>query len=173
MTRVVRLAAILTLGVLTGCGGDDGGSADSGPPAVDQCTNATDIAIITALAAMTDGGIPDGGVPDGGPYPDTLLGAMGAAFDVCTTDMNECLPNILAESMIEECLASCLATNMSPAADISAGCTACNVEVVYCASTMCIAECLGSDRSMCEACAAENCVPRYSTCSGLPAPAMP
>jgi len=175
MHRCSLLLGLALLALGPGCGDDDG-PVDSGPPALDQCTNAGDLAIIVTLATAMDGGVPDGGFPDGGfpdggPYPDTLLGALGGAFDACTRTVEGCYQEILLETDVEQCLEACLTTNMSPAVDISTGCTECNNEVVRCASAECLTECLaGTD--LCEACAAEFCVPRYSDCTGLPAPTL-
>jgi len=152
-----------------GCGTSPAGPPDAGPAALDQCTNPADLAIIADLASTIDGGIPDGGVPDGGPYPLSYIAAVGYAFDAC--NRGPCLSNILAETDVDACLDACLGT--SPASEISAGCRSCTVELIGCSGTYCITECLGADQSLCESCALMYCVPRYSACTGLPAPGIP
>ena len=153
--------------LVLGCD-DSSATPDAGPLPVDQCTNAADVALLEALAATTDGGLPDGGVPDGGPYPTSFLTALGQAIDSCTR--GECLPNVIADDGLAECIDTCLAD--TPAGGLSSGCRDCNIEVIYCTTNNCATQCLGSDTSMCEACAAEHCVPRLTECTGLPAPTL-
>jgi len=164
MSQRPWIALVACVSLVVGCGGDGDGGQDAGPPPVDQCTNAADIAVIENVVQAADAGVLDGGVPDGGDYPTHYARLLGYVVQDCTN--NTCLTNILQENMVYECISACLAT--TPAVGLSEGCVGCQVEVVQCAIDHCFVVCQGSDMSLCEQCAIDYCAPRLVECSGLP-----
>ena len=156
------LTPLLTL-LAAGCGSSSS-APDAGPLPVDQCLNASDLAIFEALVATTDGGLPDGGVPDGGPYPFSFQAALSPLIEAC--GRGDCLGAILSEDNAEQCMAACLGS--TSAAGLSTECIACQNEAVRCAAAHCVTICLGSDPEACLACGYQYCGARTIECSGLP-----
>jgi hypothetical protein len=164
MTSLRILCAAGLVLAAVGCGDDDGGAPDAGPLPVDQCLNPTDLGIAMTLLEMTDGGLPDGGVPDGGPLPGGYGKVLGDVIQDCAE--GACLSEILMESGVEACMATCLSA--TPADGLSSGCTNCYIEVLHCAVNECLNECLGADQQLCDDCTGIYCSPRLFECSGLP-----
>jgi len=161
------LRVLLCTLLLGGCGGDEA-PVDGGPPPIDQCTNASDLAAIANLVTLADASLPDGGVPDGGPYPTTFNIELGIFIaDTCTGFGQPCFQNILTETDVEACLTDCLAG--TPGAGLSSGCVDCWVETVPCGSENCITQCATDINSPgCNQCFLDNCAPRVEACTGLP-----
>lgn len=161
--------AFVVVLLVAGCGGSTKSPVDAGPPPVNQCVGASDLAIMQSLAAALDGGVPDGGasdggLSDGGVYPYVYLQALGDQVAQCS-DQSTCLPAIITDDNPEQCINDCL--NSTPATGISVGCVGCYVELIRCTGQYCATLCLGSNPAMCEACAQEHCGTRMAECTGI------
>jgi len=165
-SRLLPLGLLLLLALPAGCGGDSSGPADSGPPPMDQCTGASDLAIIEGLFDLVDAGLPDGGVPDGGPYPYAYEVALGTVMRMCTDEL--CIGAILTDNNAEQCVSDCL--DMTAAAGVSGGCIGCQNELIRCTTANCVNLCLGSDEAACNACVLTACGERMGACTGFEAP---
>ena len=164
----LRGALLCVLGLLlslSGCADDQNTdrAADAGPLGTDLCLNSADIAIANALPDVPDGGFPDAGRADG------LLSAE--AREILRALVSECgymtcLNEIFANSPeLDPCMAGCI--DMTAATGLSSECTSCYVGIIQCAMANCAVECVGSDMSICDACLAVSCIPRFYECTGF------
>ena len=151
-----------------GCSkGDAAGPPDSGPPAVDQCVNGSDLGLVNALVAVPDGGVPDAGRTDG-LVANGVVDLMTAALGACVRD--SCGPYILSESAeLGTCVEGCVAA--SDLAGLSTGCTGCWTEFSRCAATNCVTLCVADFTApACVDCLSTNCLGRYFACTGYEGP---
>jgi len=166
----MRFTALTAISVallgLVGCGHDGGGEPDAGPPPVDQCLSDPDIAIVNSILEVPDGGLPDAGRSDGLLSAD-LPDMVAVYVEDCVT--NTCQTEVIYQTPeLASCMTDCL--NGTPTAGLSWPCLSCWLEIIDCAISLCPVECLGADRTMCDACTVANCNPRFYECSGYDPP---
>ena len=82
-----------------------------------------------------------------------------AAFDA---DMNTCGKKCMGAA---PCVTKCIVATEGYTAD----CAACFGDLGGCTAKHCWSQCLGGESAKCTACTQTNCVPGFSSCSGIPA----
>ena len=144
------LAFSLLASALIGCADESiPPGIDAGPPPVDQCIGASDLAVAEAVI-----------VPDSGA---SYSGTLGEYFSDCA--FNSCLQEIIYNDGFEPCMGACIdATAISA---LSAGCRDCFLDAVRCVQSDCVIECVQGADSECDACIDVNCDPPLFDCGGF------
>jgi len=135
--------------LIVGCS-DAGDRPDASQLTVDQCTSASDVALLVP---------PDAGAADGGTISD-----IGFATKACV--IGPCLDITLTQDIEGSyvCINECL--DGTEYAGLSQGCRDCYIEAFWCGQEHCTVPCLGSDEALCEACLADFCSARTYECVG-------
>jgi len=108
---------------------------------------------------------------------DSMPSIDGLGSGACTNPADlQALQGADISTTITDCAMSCIMTGGTCAKDcviektgLSDPCAQCFGDIITCATSQCMFQCMGGDTPECASCRETNCNPAFEECAGMPA----